>query len=774
MTTLREGIELFASRSVTAGGIVEISLLKTRKGTCTGYFDDVGAAIAAVEQQEEVYEEGTYVSLNAVDPVLLARANNRLKQWSKNRTQDDQIIRRLWLALDLDARRPTGISASQEELDAALDRRNDVVAWLIDQGWPDAVYMSGGNGGHALFAVEEPNDDTTNKLFEAILKGLDAKFSDKVVNVDSSVHNPARIWTLPGTMKRKGDDFSSRPHRQAVIESKPSPLVLVTREQLEAVAVLLVPASTPKPRSVTKRVGTVLDMKAEFEARGWYLHDLANGKHAVRCPWVEEHSGESGPTQTVIFEPTEEGTVWGFNCKHSHCRERTIRDVWILVRPEEEPPFEEPEGGLTVNDFLYISPEDKYLCIPTNDLWSSATIDKRFPKDHPKAVPLSLLIARSNRVVDQIAWVPGREEIINNTVVSDGGVISRRGLRVANRYKPGLPMLGGDPYDIDPWLRHLVKVYPDTWEHIRNWFAHRVQCPAEKVNHALVLGGGQGIGKDTILEPLKVAIGPWNLKEVAPTTILNSVFNDYVQSIVLRISEARNLGDNNNGGRFELYERMKTLTTIPPETFRVNKKNIQEFYTLNVTGVIITTNHRDGLYIPPDDRRYHVSWCEDYRKEDFNPEYWNSIWSWYKAGGLTNVIAYLRDPEHLSEFDAMNPPSKTSAWHSMVGEGYSTEFSDLTDAIDALKHPEVLSLKDLRQVGGGALDRWLDRTDNRRRIRREMEEAGYELTRNVDAKDGYWKVTQQGRVALYARREMTEVERQHAVKRYRERQVDSK
>ena len=33
-------------------------------------------------------------------------------------------------------------------------------------------------------------------------------------------------------------------------------------------------------------------------------------------------------------------------------------------------------------------------------------------------------------------------------------------------------------------------------------FAHRVQRPWEKINHALVLGGLQGIGKDTILEPV--------------------------------------------------------------------------------------------------------------------------------------------------------------------------------------------------------------------------------------------------------------------------------
>lgn len=47
-----------------------------------------------------------------------------------------------------------------------------------------------------------------------------------------------------------------------------------------------------------------------------------------------------------------------------------------------------------------------------------------------------------------------------------------------------------------------------------------MQKPAEKVNHALVLGGRQGIGKDTLLEPVKYAIGPSNFAEISPAQLL--------------------------------------------------------------------------------------------------------------------------------------------------------------------------------------------------------------------------------------------------------------
>ena len=52
--------------------------------------------------------------------------------------------------------------------------------------------------------------------------------------------------------------------------------------------------------------------------------------------------------------------------------------------------------------------------------------------------------------------------------------------------------------------------------HIIYFLAHRVQRPEEKINHALVLGGKQGIGKDTLLEPVKRAVGAWNWEEVSP------------------------------------------------------------------------------------------------------------------------------------------------------------------------------------------------------------------------------------------------------------------
>jgi hypothetical protein len=56
-----------------------------------------------------------------------------------------------------------------------------------------------------------------------------------------------------------------------------------------------------------------------------------------------------------------------------------------------------------------------------------------------------------------------------------------------------------------------------------------VRRPHEKINHALVLGGKQGIGKDSMLEPVKHAIGSWNFAEVSPQHVLGN-FNGLLKS----------------------------------------------------------------------------------------------------------------------------------------------------------------------------------------------------------------------------------------------------
>jgi Family of unknown function (DUF5906) len=290
-----------------------------------------------------------------------------------------------------------------------------------------------------------------------------------------------------------------------------------------------------------------------------------------------------------------------------------------------------------------------------------------------------------HRPVEQMTWAPGSPLIIRDRLILDGGWIEYRGASVFNLYRAP-EVQPGDPAQAAKWLEHVRYVYPDEADHIIKWLAHRVQKPEEKVNHALVLGGSQGVGKDSLLEPAKYAIGPWNFAEVSPQQVLGR-FNGFLKSVILRVSEARDLGDEN---RFSFYDHMKSLIAAPPDTLRVDEKNLPEYAIPNCCGVIITTNHKnDGIYLSPDDRRHFVAWSPR-AKEDkrFKGGYWQDLWSYYHSGGLSHVAAYLRSLD-ISDFDPKAPPAKTAAFWSIVDSNRASEESELADAIDQLGNPNA-------------------------------------------------------------------------------------
>ncbi|MBK8184915.1 MAG: AAA family ATPase [Candidatus Competibacteraceae bacterium] len=209
-----------------------------------GYFNDPAAAVQAAAAWSGK-AEAVYVTLNPVNPALLARANNRIKQASKktSATSDADIVVRHWLPVDIDPVRPAGISSSDEEHAAALEKGRAIKAWLDTQGWPTPLMADSGNGAHLLYRVDLPNDDESKGVIEGCLKALAARFDDHAgngvkcpVKVDTGVFNAARIWKLYGTLAAKGDATADRPHRMARMIDVPESAGVVSRKSLQALA----------------------------------------------------------------------------------------------------------------------------------------------------------------------------------------------------------------------------------------------------------------------------------------------------------------------------------------------------------------------------------------------------------------------------------------------------------------------------------------------------------------------------------------------------------
>jgi Family of unknown function (DUF5906) len=417
------------------------------------------------------------------------------------------------------------------------------------------------------------------------------------------------------------------------------------------------------------------------------------------------------------------------------------------------------DKNLNVNDFYcYMAMPNSFIFIPTREIWPASSVNARIPPiiisngaKEPEAIKPSTWLA-THRPVEQLTWAPGLPMLIENRVISGGGWIDRDGSNCFNLYQRPTIKLGAAT-KAGPWIEHIQRVFPNDGTHLIYWLASRVQRPEIKINHALVLGGNQGIGKDTMLEPVKHAVGPWNFEEVSPQGMIRR-FNGFVKSVILRVSEARDLGDVN---RYQFYDHMKSYTAAPPDVLRVDEKHIREHAVLNCTGVIITTNHKaDGIHLPHDDRRHYVAWS-DAKREDFSEDYWRTLWKWYENGGYAHVASYLTELD-LSAFDPKAPPVKTEAFWDIVNASRAPEDAELADLLDMLGNPSAFTLARLQTAASGDLALWLTERKNRRLIPHRLESCGYTPVRNKDAKDGLWKVSG-SRQVVYAKNSLSPPER---------------
>jgi hypothetical protein len=148
-----------------------------------------------------------------------------------------------------------------------------------------------------------------------------------------------------------------------------------------------------------------------------------------------------------------------------------------------------------------------------------------------------------------------------------------------------------------------------------------------------------------------------------------------------------------------------------------------------------------------------VAWS-DKTKDDFTPAYWNQRYTWYAAGGIGHVAAYLQTLG-LSRFDPKALPPKTAAFWAMVQANEAPESGELRDLLGHLGEPAAVTLGQLVEAAQSLqqlafADDLRDRR-SRRSIPHRLERVGYVPVRNPDAGDGLFKVGGR-RQAIYARK----------------------
>lgn len=340
------------------GEVLEMRIPKAgRSGTISGYYQESGLFVDGVIGLADQGFVGIYFTINPVNPDLLARAANRYVKYAETTTSDVDIIALHWLPIDLDAKRPAGISSTDEEHAAAISKAREVRQWLIDeQGWPANAFVlaDSGNGAHLPARIDLPNTPESVALVKRCLTALNAHFPDAAVHVDIGTFNPARIWKLYGTMARKGDSTPERPHRLAKILEAPSELTTVSREQLEALANWNSPnKATNWIAEMDKASSSGFNPKQYAEAHGAHVlrvdtwTDPEGGKWDLaileECPFDSSHN--RGEARVGVREDGKRT----FRCFHNSCQGKdwqALRDLWEPGRAQQE------QTGPTVIDAL--------------------------------------------------------------------------------------------------------------------------------------------------------------------------------------------------------------------------------------------------------------------------------------------------------------------------------------------------------------------------------------------------------------------------------------
>ena len=332
----------------THDAVLEIRALKVGKykNTAAGYFDSDSkdAFRKAVQTCAQLDPQSIYATLNPVNPDLLARYANRLELRANATTNDDNILRRRFILIDADAVRPAGMSSSDYEHDAALERATACRDMLKNEHGIAAVLADSGNGGHVLIPIDLPNDEESKALVVRVLATISARFSDDEVKIDRAVFNAARISKIYGTLTRKGDDVRDRPHRFSRLLDVPSDLPPASLEVLwdlcpEEVESPGSSSTSTAPRSA-KASGSgpaPFDVRAFIDRHGIEIHSESNGSgdwhhwNLERCPFNPEHNHPAS-----IIAQNGAGALT-FKCLHNSCQGYRWQDLRQKFEPEWTP-----------------------------------------------------------------------------------------------------------------------------------------------------------------------------------------------------------------------------------------------------------------------------------------------------------------------------------------------------------------------------------------------------------------------------------------------------
>ena len=312
--------------------VFEVRIIRNgRKGGISGYFKNADDLLKAFDTVD-LRNTNVYVTPQELDEACYDMAQQNRFIDGAQTTNDTDVKNYIWLFIDLDPKRKSGLSSTDEQRDAAFKMATRVVNYLKNHNFEEPIKAVSGNGAHLLYRVFLKNNEENRALMQNCLKALDVLFSNDEVEIDVSTFNPSRVCKLYGTMAQKGANSSKRPHRMSYIFSVPEEIKVTPKSYLEWLAEQVPEEYQPERKASIGQhrefnIETWLsDHGFQYSVKSW--RDGAKKYILDQCPFNHEHKA---PDSSVIVQSS--GAI-GFKCLHNSCARKTWKDFRLMFEPD--------------------------------------------------------------------------------------------------------------------------------------------------------------------------------------------------------------------------------------------------------------------------------------------------------------------------------------------------------------------------------------------------------------------------------------------------------
>jgi hypothetical protein len=324
--------------------------------------------------------------------------------------------------------------------------------------------------------------------------------------------------------------------------------------------------------------------------------------------------------------------------------------------------------------FAYIQDDESYFDMQDRREVSRATFNALFRHISCKSIHTGRKVEASI-CYDENRQAKGAKALVGITYAAGESVlVERDGDIYGNRWRDARPPVAAG--DITPWLDHCRTLVPEPSElaHVLDVMAFKLQHPEVKVNHAILHGGDQGSGKDTMWAPFIWSVCGPHLKNrgLLDNDTMSSQFGYALESEILILNE---LKEPDAKERRALANRLKPIIAAPPEMLSVNRKGLHPYQMANRVFVLAFSNDPVPISLDSQDRRWFCIWSQAPR---MTPDAAAKMWAWYKSGGFAAIAAWLLARD-VSAFNPGAAPASTEFKMNLVEHGMSIAESYLVD-----------------------------------------------------------------------------------------------